>query len=117
MPEGGRLKIALSSTYLSSQDMPPGQQADPGEYVLIAVSDFGHGMPPEVLARAFEPFFTTKAIGQGSGLGLSMVFGFVRQSRGCIRIDSEVGKGTTIGLYFPAAQAGFAAGQPMLARA
>ena len=72
-----------------------------GDYVCVAVADTGVGMPPQVLAQAFEPFFTTKADGQGTGLGLSMVFGFVKQSDGHIEISSVVGQGTRVQLYFP----------------
>jgi CheY-like chemotaxis protein len=73
----------------------------PGEYVAITVTDTGVGMPPDVRARAFDPFFTTKAIGQGTGLGLSMIYGFVRQSDGAVRIESEQGKGTRIEICLP----------------
>jgi PAS domain S-box-containing protein len=101
MPEGGRLTIEtqnaiLDATYARQQ---PGVVA--GDYVEISVSDTGHGMAPEVVAKAFDPFFTTKPIGQGTGLGLSMIYGFMRQIGGHVRIYSEIGKGTTTKLYLP----------------
>ncbi len=76
-------------------DMPAGQ------YLSLCVTDTGTGMPPEVIAKAFDPFFTTKPIGQGTGLGLSMIYGFANQSGGQVRIQSEVGKGTAITIYLP----------------
>jgi PAS domain S-box-containing protein len=101
MPDGGRLTIEttnanLDAAYASGQD-----DVDPGDYVVIGVSDTGHGMPADVVARAIDPFFTTKPVGEGTGLGLSMVYGFARQSRGHLRISSEVGRGTTVRLYLP----------------
>ncbi|MDZ5648632.1 hybrid sensor histidine kinase/response regulator [Nitrospirillum sp. BR 11828] len=100
MPRGGHITIEASNREIdgetaSAHDMTPGQ------FVLLSVTDTGVGMPPEVIARAFDPFFTTKPIGQGTGLGLSMIYGFVRQSGGQIRILSEVGQGTTVSLYLP----------------
>jgi CheY-like chemotaxis protein len=74
---------------------------EPGQYVSIGVTDTGTGMPPEVLARVFDPFYTTKPIGQGTGLGLSMVYGFAKQSKGQVRIYSEMGAGTTVQIYLP----------------
>ncbi len=100
-PHGGALRIATSNIHLHPEH--PARDADvlPGEYVCIAVADTGTGMPPEVLARAFDPFFTTKPMGQGTGLGLSMIYGFARQSEGYAKIQSEVGVGTTVRLYLP----------------
>ncbi len=106
MPNGGQLKIALSNVILSQHDIRPDEDILPGPYVQIAVSDTGTGISPEIAARIFEPFFTTKPTGQGNGLGLSMVFGFIRQSHGCIRVVSEVGRGTSILLYLPFSKGG-----------
>jgi CheY-like chemotaxis protein/anti-sigma regulatory factor (Ser/Thr protein kinase) len=101
MPHGGKLTIELSNTMLDDSYVSAAHEVPPGQYVLLAISDTGTGMAPEVLARAVEPFFTTKGEGQGTGLGLSMAFGFVKQSGGHFRIYSEVGHGTTIKAYFP----------------
>jgi two-component system NtrC family sensor kinase len=102
MPGGGRLTIETSNAYLDeAYILRVGADVKPGQFVLVAVSDTGEGMPPDVRDKAFEPFFTTKAAGAGSGLGLSMVYGFVRQSDGHVQIYSEIGQGTTIKMYFP----------------
>jgi PAS domain S-box-containing protein len=101
MPEGGKLTIEIANAMLDEYYVSFEPDVRPGQYLVIVVSDTGTGMPPEVLDRVFEPFFTTKGIGKGSGLGLSMVFGFVKQSGGHAKIYSEVGEGTAIKLYFP----------------
>ena len=100
MPDGGRLTVETCNVSL---DEPGGRERDlpPGEYVCVCVADTGTGMSPDVAARAFDPFFTTKPLGAGTGLGLSMVYGFARQSGGQVRIDSELGEGTALRLYFP----------------
>jgi PAS domain S-box-containing protein len=99
MPEGGKLTLETGNTYLDDDYAAINSEVTAGQYVLIAVTDTGHGMPPEVIARAFEPFFTTKPEGQGTGLGLSQVYGFIKQSDGHIKIYSEPGKGTCIKVY------------------
>lgn len=104
MPNGGRLSIEISNTTLKENYADVSPSITAGNYVLIAISDNGDGMSDEVLAQVFEPFFTTKDVGKGSGLGLSMVYGFIKQSGGHIRINSEVGLGTCIMLYFPSLQ-------------
>lgn len=101
MPEGGSLTIEMANTMLDDDYLALETDVKPGQYVVIVVTDTGTGMPPDLLARVFEPFFTTKEVGKGSGLGLSMVFGFVKQSGGHIRIYSELDEGTAIKLYFP----------------
>jgi CheY-like chemotaxis protein len=99
MPNGGRLTI--ESANADSNRFAQLREVAPGEYVCLSVTDTGAGMTDAVRARAFDPFFTTKPIGHGTGLGLSMVYGFARQSEGHARIDSEVGRGTTVKLYLP----------------
>lgn len=103
MPQGGVLTIETSVAELDATAAAMHEEVAPGVYVVIAVSDTGIGMSPDVVARAFEPFFTTKTVGQGSGLGLSMMYGFIKQSRGHIQIYSEPGQGTTVKLYLPKA--------------
>lgn len=100
MPGGGRITIATGNKWLDDR-VARERDMSPGQYISLSVSDTGTGMPPEVIARAFEPFFTTKPVGEGTGLGLSMIYGFVRQSGGQVRIYSELGQGTTICLYLP----------------
>jgi PAS domain S-box-containing protein len=100
MPDGGRLTIETANKWLDDRAARE-RDLQPGQYISLCVSDTGTGMTPEIISRAFDPFYTTKPIGQGTGLGLSMVYGFARQSGGQIRVYSEVGKGTTMCLYFP----------------
>ena len=100
MPDGGRITVETGNKWLDERaarqhDMPPGQ------YLSLCVTDTGTGMPPDVIARVFEPFFTTKPLGEGTGLGLSMIYGFAKQSGGQVRIYSEVGSGTTVCIYLP----------------
>jgi len=102
MPNGGGLSISTANVAVDEHYRDRYPEVTPGNYILIAVTDTGDGMAPEVLARAFEPFFTTKEVGKGSGLGLSMVYGFLKQSNGHVSIYSEVGLGTTVRLYLPA---------------
>ena len=101
MPEGGRLTIETSNADLDQRYASTHADVVPGQYILIAVTDSGTGMTPEVIARAFDPFFTTKSMGHGTGLGLSQVYGFIKQSGGHVKIYSEIGEGTTIKLYLP----------------
>jgi len=103
MPDGGRVTIEASNAMLMADDHLPDEEIKEGRYVMFSVTDDGCGMPLDIAERAFEPFFTTKEAGKGSGLGLSMVWGFVQQSNGHARIYSEPGDGTSVKLYFPAA--------------
>ncbi len=100
MPDGGRLTVETGNRWLDARAAHE-RELPPGQYVSLCVSDTGTGMPPDVVAKAFDPFFTTKPIGQGTGLGLSMIYGFARQSGGQVRIYSEPGGGTMVCLYLP----------------
>ncbi len=101
MPEGGRLSIETSNARLEAADVAHDPDREPGEYVVVTVRDAGHGMTAEVVQRVFDPFFTTKEVGEGTGLGLSMVHGFARQSGGFVEVASAPGQGTTVRLYLP----------------
>lgn len=101
MPNGGALTVETANAYLDSDYVAAEQGLPVGQYVVIAVSDTGHGIGQDMVGRVFEPFFTTKAIGKGTGLGLSMVYGYIKQTGGHIRVYSETDEGTTFKLYFP----------------
>ncbi|WP_223592275.1 PAS domain-containing sensor histidine kinase [Pseudomonas sp. A-R-19] len=101
MPDGGELQIETANVYLDGNDITTLEPVKAGDYVMISVSDNGTGMTPSVLAKAFDPFFTTKPIGQGTGLGLSMIYGFAQQSGGHVSLFSLPGRGTSVRLYLP----------------
>ena len=101
MPNGGKLTLETGNAYLDEKYASAQAEVLPGQYVMLAVTDSGSGMTPDVKSKAFDPFFTTKDVGHGTGLGLSQVYGFIKQSRGHVKIYSEVGEGTTIKLYLP----------------
>jgi PAS domain S-box-containing protein len=101
MPDGGRLRIETRNARLDDTDLANQRDVPAGDYVCVSVTDTGTGMTAAVMERAFDPFFTTKPIGQGTGLGLSMIYGFARQSDGCVKIASQPGMGTTVSLYLP----------------
>jgi signal transduction histidine kinase len=105
-PDNGQITIEVTTARLADGEVA---DADAGDYVRVAVTDTGSGMPPEVLTRVFEPFFTTKEVGKGTGLGLAQVYGFLRQSGGGVSIDSTEGRGSTVALYLPAATSDAAA--------
>jgi len=99
MPDGGQLTIQTSNVHLDAPMPVHDGVIGAGDHIVVSVSDTGSGMPRDIIAKAFEPFFTTKPIGQGTGLGLSMIYGFVKQAGGNVRIESEVGRGTTVHMY------------------
>jgi signal transduction histidine kinase/CheY-like chemotaxis protein len=101
MPDGGNLVVETTNQHLDAEFTQLYSTLEPGDYVVLSVTDNGCGMPQATINRAFDPFFTTKPIGQGTGLGLSMIYGFTKQSRGHVAIASEVGVGTTVSLYLP----------------
>jgi PAS domain S-box-containing protein len=105
MPQGGRLTIETANAQFDEEDSAQNPDVRPGPYAMLAVTDTGSGMAPEVLKHVMEPFFTTKPVGKGTGLGLSMIYGFAQQSGGHLKIYSEMGRGTTVRLYLPKASA------------
>jgi CheY-like chemotaxis protein len=114
MPRGGKVTIEASNTYLDELYCSKNAEVRPGQYVEISVTDSGIGMASDVVARAFEPFFTTKQTGEGTGLGLSQVYGFTKQTGGHVKIYSEPGQGTTVKLYLPRVHGDSTSGEPEL---
>ncbi|MEO0750923.1 MAG: ATP-binding protein, partial [Pseudomonadota bacterium] len=102
MPQGGEISMETRNVQINQDFIDPHREdIEPGRYVMISISDTGHGMDKRLVSKVFEPFFTTKSLSEGSGLGLSMVMGFIHQSKGAIRVTSEPGLGTTFRMYFP----------------
>lgn len=112
MPDGGELVIEIERVQVARTQISGAEPLEPGDYVVVSVSDTGTGMPKAIIDKAFDPFFTTKPLGQGTGLGLSMVYGFMRQTGGCVSIDSEEGRGTSVKLYMRCAAAPETAAAP-----
>ena len=104
MRGGGKLTIETANVTFDEASASTDSEMKPGQFVMIAVGDTGHGIPADIRDRVFEPFFTTKGVGRGTGLGLSMVYGFAKQTGGTVRIDSEEGRGTSVKLYLPRAE-------------
>ncbi|MGC1556333.1 MAG: ATP-binding protein, partial [Methylovirgula sp.] len=101
MQDGGDLTIETGNAYLDEAYCQQNADVEPGQFVMVAITDTGQGIPPEIVSKVFDPFFTTKPIGKGTGLGLSQVYGFVKQSHGHIKIYSEAGNGTAVKIYLP----------------
>src|ERR1700759_708562 len=104
MPEGGKLALEVANAYLDDAYAAHYADVNPGQYVMLAVSDTGCGMTPDVMARIFEPFFTTKGVGKGTGLGMATVHGIVQQSGGQVEVSSEVGVGPMFRVFLPRAE-------------
>jgi signal transduction histidine kinase/CheY-like chemotaxis protein len=115
MPDGGHLTIETTTMQLGEGFADTGEDLQPGDYVVLSVSDDGQGMSAETMTKVFEPFFTTKPIGQGTGLGLSMIYGFLKQSGGHVRLYSVLGEGTSVKLFLPCSEAPVAAAEPRTA--
>ncbi|MDM7956792.1 ATP-binding protein [Blastomonas sp.] len=115
MPDGGHLTIETTTMQLDKGFSDTGEDLQPGDYVVLSVSDDGQGMSEETMTKVFEPFFTTKPIGQGTGLGLSMIYGFLKQSGGHVRLYSVLGKGTSVKLFLPCSDAPIAPAEPRAA--
>ncbi|MDB5911779.1 MAG: hybrid sensor histidine kinase/response regulator [Ramlibacter sp.] len=113
MPEGGVLTIETSNAWLDDEYAKHEGELKPGQYVCISVSDTGVGMTPDIVSKAFDPFFTTKPVGQGTGLGLSMIYGFAKQSCGHVKLYSEPGRGTTVKLFLPRHHGDAPAAEPL----